>query len=225
MLKAILFDAYGTLISTGDGSVKAAKRILERNKRPDISPDQFYARWKGLHRQHTGSLKTFMTEENIFRLDLSRLYREYGLMGDADLDVEMMLETLGNRKGFPEVKEVLRDLAQDYMIAVGSTTDTAPLLQDLKRNELEIPYVFTSESMEVYKPEKAFYEKMLFGLGLSPSEALFIGDSLIDDVQGPQSVGIRACWVNRKGAEAGNIRPDFEIQSLAEIREITEKIK
>ena len=50
MLKAIIFDAYGTLISTGNNSVKAAERILLLNKRPDISPAEVYGRWKKLHR-------------------------------------------------------------------------------------------------------------------------------------------------------------------------------
>ena len=30
--KAILFDAYGTILSTGNGSVLAAKQILDKNR-------------------------------------------------------------------------------------------------------------------------------------------------------------------------------------------------
>lgn len=106
MLKAIIFDAYGTLISTGNNSVKAAERILLLNKRPDISPAEFYGRWKKLHRQHIGNLPSFAAEETIFHLDLCKLYQEYGLARNAHKDVKVMLDTLGHRTAFPEAKEL-----------------------------------------------------------------------------------------------------------------------
>jgi len=33
LIKGIIFDAYGTLINTGGGSIQAAQRILEKNKK------------------------------------------------------------------------------------------------------------------------------------------------------------------------------------------------
>ena len=48
-------------------------------------------------------------------------------------------------------------------------------------------------------------------LEVAPEEALFVGDSLKDDVKGPQAVGMRTCWVNRKGEERGDISPDLEL--------------
>ena len=111
MLKAILFDAYGTLISTGDGSVRAAGEILALNRRTDIEPTAFYGRWKKLHRQHIDSRAAFLTEEEVFLLDLCQLYREYGLTRDACQDVKVMLDTLGRRTAFPEEESRLSGVA------------------------------------------------------------------------------------------------------------------
>ncbi len=44
-MKLIIFDAYGTLISTGTGSVDAVKKILELQDK-DINPQEFYKEWK-----------------------------------------------------------------------------------------------------------------------------------------------------------------------------------
>ena len=52
MIKAIIFDVYGTLISTGTGSVDAAAEILRR-KNSVICPKEFYARWKKIHKALT----------------------------------------------------------------------------------------------------------------------------------------------------------------------------
>ena len=217
MIKAILFDAYGTLISTGNGSVEAAGKILALNGRDDTDSKAFYAQWKTFHRKHIDSLKSFVTEEKIFEMDLRELYKLYNIDGDYKADVRIMLDTLGKRTAYPEAREVLEQLSRDYIVAIGSTTDTTPLMSDLKRNGLNIPKVFTSESLEVYKPRRDFYEKILAKLNVSAKEVLFVGDSLIDDVKGPQSVGMQTCLINRKGEAVGEIHPDYEIQNLREL--------
>ena len=214
---AVIFDAYGTLISTGNGSVEAAGKILELNGRTDIDPNKFYAQWKVLHRKHTYSIKNFVTEEKIFETDLRELYNLYKVKGDYKKDVKIMLDTLGKRKAYPEAKEALEKLAEKYTIAIGSTTDTAPLMSDIENNRLKVKKVFTSESLCVYKPRSEFCERILAELNLQAEEALFVGDSITDDIEGPQRVGMRTCWINRKGATAGEIQPDFEINDLKEL--------
>lgn len=220
MIKAIIFDAYGTLISTGNGSVEASSKILALNGRGDIGPKAFYAQWKALHKRNINSLGSFVTEEELFEKDLSELYNLYSINGDYKKDVQIMLDTLGKRKAFPEAREALELLSEKYVVAIGSTTDTAPLMSDINNNQLKVAKVFTSESLRVYKPCREFYEKILAELNVSADETLFVGDSLIDDVKGPQNAGMRACWVNRKGGTAGELHPDFEINDLKELFEI-----
>ena len=220
MVKAIIFDAYGTLISTGNGSVSAAEEILALNRRYDIDPKEFYARWKAFHKMHMDSLESFVKEDKIFEIDLRELYEIYHISGDYKKDVHIMLDTLGKRTAFPEAREVLEQLSLKCIIAIGSTTDTAPLLSDIKRNNLKIEKVFTSESLRVYKPRKEFYDKILEELKVSANEALFVGDSLIDDVAGPQKAGLLTCWINRKGGMEGDICPNYEIKDLRELFDI-----
>ena len=220
MIKAIIFDAYGTLISTGNGSVEAARKILELGGRDDIDPKAFYARWKELHKKHMDSLESFITEEKLFEMDLRALYALYAINGDYRKDVQIMLDTLGKRKAFPESREVLARLSEKYAVAIGSTTDTSPLMSDISNNSLNVSKVFTSESLRVYKPRREFYEKILAELNVDAHETLFVGDSLIDDVIGPQNIGMSACWINRKGGSSGEVCPDFEITDLRELLEI-----
>lgn len=219
MIRAILFDAYGTLFDTDTGSVQAAAEILARNGRPDLSPAEFYAQWKRRHHRRMKNLRPFQREAELYALDLEELYQEYGFSRNAREDVAVMLQYQGTRVAYPEVKRVLDSLLSRYQLCVASTTDTAPLEQDLKRAGLVFHRVFTSQSLKVYKPDHEFYTIILHALSLRPAEALFVGDSLKDDVKGPQAVGMRTCWVNRKGEERGDISPDLEIPSLQELPE------
>ena len=223
MVKAVVFDAYGTLISTGTGSLDAAQKILTLHPVP-MSAKTFYADWKKYHRQHIDSLTQFVPEETIFRWDLERLYEQYCLPGNAAEDVRIMLDTLGNRTAFPESRGIVEQLKRAYTVCIGSTTDTEPLMRDLNRSGIVADHVFTSEGLQVYKPQKAFYEKILAALSLQPEEVLFVGDSLTDDIFGPKQVGMKTCWVNRKGQEMPTPPPDYVVTDLTELPAILEDL-
>ena len=225
MIKAILFDAYGTLISTGTGSLDAAEKILALNHRTDISPSEFYAEWKRLHKRNIETTISFVKEETIFKMDLNELYVRYHMSRNPNEDVQIMLETLGKRRLFPETEEVIEKLKHDFTVAIASTTDTDPLLQDLLRNQLTIPYIFTSESLQVYKPHASFYQAILSKLQITAEEAIFVGDSLIDDIWGPQQLGMLTCWLNRKNNPRQEIVPSFEISNLNELLKIVYPVK
>ncbi len=213
MIKAVVFDVYGTLISTGTGSLDAAQRILDLHNSP-ISAKVFYGDWKKYHRRHSDGLASFVPEETIFLWDLEKLYEQYGLPGNAAEDVRIMLDTLGNRIAFQESKAVVEQLKRSVTVCIGSTTDTEPLMRDLARSGIAVDHIFTSEDLQAYKPQKAFYEKILAALSLQPEEVLFVGDSLTDDVYGPRQVGMKTCWVNRKQETAPVPPPDYEVSDL-----------
>lgn len=221
MIKAVVFDAYGTLISTGTGSLDATKKILDLYDSP-ISAKAFYGDWKKYHRAHIDGLSRFVPEETIFRWDLEKLYAQYSLPGNAAKDVRIMLDTLGNRAAFPESREVVERLKPSVTVCIGSTTDTEPLMRDLARSGITVDHVFTSEDLQVYKPQKAFYERILAALSLQPEEVLFVGDSLTADVHGPRQVGMKTCWANRKGQETPTPPPDYTVVDLTGVPGILE---
>ncbi len=209
MKKAILFDVYGTLISTGGGSVEAAAEILRRVG-ADIDPEKFYAHWKRLHKQRMRG--DFLAESEIFARDLDELYDVYDLIGDPREDVKIMLDSLLNRRAFIEVKGALSSLSKRYELIIASNTDTAPLMQNLEYNGMSFDRIFTSEELGVYKPDKEFYLEILRRTGYSAEEVIFMGDSPEEDVSAPQSLGIFTVHIDRKGT--GGCSPDMRSERL-----------
>lgn len=218
MIEAVFLDAYGTLLDTGDGSVSATQAILAKHGCP-LAPTEVYALWKRYHKEHILSLTSFIREEDVFVMDLKRLYAELGIPGYAQEDVQIMLATLGTRRAFPEAMEVVRTLRRRHRVYIASTSDSAPLHRDLARNGLAVDEVFTSESLQAYKPKREFYDRLLDAAAIQAENALFVGDSIEDDVSGPAAVGFRTVWVNRrKRSRPGcGCRPDHEIATLAEL--------
>ncbi len=226
MKKAIIFDVYGTLISTGNGSVTAAGEIL---KKINVNMDAkvFYKKWKEFHKKQMDEMQEFVTEEVVFENDLKMLYEFYHLKGNFKEDVKIMLDTLDKRKAFEETNEVLNKLSEKYKIYIGSTTDTAPLMTNIKNNNMKVDRIYTSESLKEYKPHKAFYTKILADIKLKPEEVVFVGDSLSEDVKGPKSVGIYSVLIDRKNKyseEEKNVA-DAVITDLTGLYEVMEKFE
>lgn len=206
MIKNLIFDAYGTIISTGTGSIEATRQIFAPYPVSD-TPERIYKQWKAIHKQNINQLTKFMSERDVFIQDLGMLFKMYHIHGDPNEEIQPMLSSLYNRHLFSETKEIIQKLSKSYNIVIGSTTDDAPLLQALANNALLIHPVFTSESLQCYKPSAIFYEKILSQMNWNAEECCFIGDSLDDDVMGPIAVGMHAIWVNRKHIPYTNLCP------------------
>jgi putative hydrolase of the HAD superfamily len=56
-------------------------------------------------------------------------------------------------------------------------------------------------------------------LSVAPSEAVFVGDRVQDDVAGAQLAGMRAIWVRRESADffVGSFKPNATINTLREL--------
>lgn len=198
-MKLIIFDVYGTLISTGTGSLDAVRQILAlQDKR--IDPEEFYKEWKKQHRIHMdhANENSFIKEEVIFRLDLEQLYLKYNINRDFKSDVKIMLDTLGKRKCFGETLPSIERLREKYRVVIGSTTDNEPLYRDMERNRLTVDAVYTSEIIRRYKPDPAFYQYILEKEKCGKEDAVFVGDSYVDDICGPGRVGIKSILIDRK---------------------------
>ena len=216
-IKHVIFDVYGTLISTGTGSVDATRKIFE-NLNVSDPPELIYAEWKKKHKMNMQSLEEFACERDIFVMDLKQLFLEYGIDNSAEVCVKPMLDSLYNRSLFDDTEETIKYLLGKYNVAIGSTTDDDPLLSNMKGTILEdIPNVFTSENLMVYKPQKEFYQKILQATGWKAEECLFVGDSIDDDVNGPLKAGMNACLVDRKGRD---VILDKNVLKICELREL-----
>ena len=222
MIKNIIFDCFGTLIDTAATSLDAVKIIL---KTVGLSIDEkdFYKEWKAKKKEMTYS-EEFCSEKELFRLSLRKMFEKYDVTADPDAAVQPMIRVLfGKRKLFPDTAEALEYLDKAGInYAIGSTTDNDSLMHFLRMNGLSIPLIFTSEDMKVYKPLPAFYTTIIQKTGWRTEETLFVGDSLVDDVQGPQSIGMKAALIDRKGSYNSDsaIKPDYVFHSLIDIKNI-----
>ena len=223
MKKLLIFDAFGTLINCGNGSIKSCEKILALQDK-DIDPVSFYATWKKIHRRNINNCintNTFLCEWDIYVLDLKELYELYKIDRPYKEDVKLMFLTQFNRTLFDDVMTTINKLKEKYRVVIGSTADTFPLLVNLKYNDLSVHKVYTSEMIKTYKPDCKFYEYILRLENVAASEAVFIGDSTLDDVIGPSALGITTVLIHRNNNyKDEKAKPDYLIHNLNELLDI-----
>ena len=112
---------------------------------------------------------------------------------------------------------------EKYQIIIASNSDTRPLLDDIRRNHISCDCLLTSESLKVYKPRPEFYQEMLKVCQYMSNEVVYVGDSILQDVEGSKLAGIQAIWLNRKKDRSSEIEVP-QITSLEELPGILETL-
>lgn len=219
MMKAIIFDAFGTLFKVTNGG--SARTIIKNISACGVSVDEkaFLKEWKDYYKNHTTGNCEFMTERDIFISRIQMFYDRYGVNRNAEKDADALLAGAFEREAYPETRTVLNELMKKYRIFIGSNTDNNVLESVMRKSNITVHKVYTSENLKCYKPTKRFFTHILEENGLSPQEVLFVGDSVTDDILGPKAASMKTVWIDRNelGGEFGQ---DFRIVDLKELLDI-----
>jgi len=126
----------------------------------------------------------------------------------------------------PDAQAVLDRLRQAglRLALVSNTVYLARCLEtDLARMGLRqfFDALIFSSGVGWRKPDWRIYQEALWRLGVSAHQAVFVGDRLVEDVQGPQLLGLRTVLTRqfRREEPGGRILPDAFIETLAALPE------
>jgi putative hydrolase of the HAD superfamily len=127
----------------------------------------------------------------------------------------------------PDAREVLTRLSKKYL--TGLLTNGAPDLQreKLLNSGLEplLRAVAVSGEHDIGKPEPEIFHILLAQLGVAPSEAVMIGNSLERDIAGARNTGIANIWIKVSGSEEhAAVQPDHTITALAQLPELIARL-
>jgi putative hydrolase of the HAD superfamily len=121
---------------------------------------------------------------------------------------------------YEESFEILDKLKGKYQMLL--LTNGSPELQHTKLSitpEL-VPYfdqIVISGDFGKGKPDSSIFEHALSLMTLEKDEVLMVGDNLMTDILGANSVGIKSVWINRHYKERNEVIPTYEIHHLEEL--------
>ncbi len=195
-IKAVSFDGDGTLWDFEKVMRGGLRKVLDEFRRALDDPralevgvddlirlrDEVAASVPGPARNH----------EKIRRASFAALLERFGI-GDKRLADRLSETYFTHRFGVIELYDdtltTLAALAGRYRVGLTSNGNNYP-----ERFGLSEYFDFTlfSEECGFAKPDPRIYGETVRRGGCAPGEAVHVGDSLINDVQGAQKAGIRA---------------------------------
>ena len=216
-IKAIIFDAYGTLFDVNSAAEKCKDKIGDKW-------EKFSNYWRITQLEYTwlrslmGRHKDFweITEDSLEKS--MENFKISHLMKDELLDLYKSLST------FEEVPETLKILKEkNYKLAILSN-GTPHLLNKLVRsNKLENLFddLFSIEEVGIYKPDSRVYGMPIKKYNIKVNEVAFLSANTWD-VSGGGNYGYNAIWVNRNKNifDKLDFKPKHAIKNLKELLNI-----
>jgi 2-haloacid dehalogenase len=213
VIKAVTFDAYGTLLRNEDLMLIPRRIVADHGLSASI--DQVLRAWIDLYFAATQQ-QPFRTLREIQGQILPRLLRQFAAPGEAGPYVDLFFQVTTKVELYPETLEVLNRLGPVRSVIVSNADHEHVAAWNFT---WPVQRIVISEAVRAYKPHRLMFQRALEGLSLQPHEVLHVGDSDVDDVKGAKAVGMRVAWVNRTGRTRRDDvpPPDFEIRDLTEL--------
>ena len=216
-IKAIIFDAYGTLFDVNSAAEKCKNKIGEKW-------EPFANYWRTTQLEYTW-LRSLMGRHQDFwkvteqSLDKSmKVFQIDTSMKDELLHLYKVLST------FPEVKETLKKLKEkNYKLAILSNGTPALLKELVSSNNLESIFddVLSIEEVKIYKPHPNVYNIPIKKYQIEENQFAYLSSNTWD-VSAAGNFGFNAVWVNRNKNIFDNLdyKPITEINNLSDLNNL-----
>lgn len=232
-LRAVIFDYYETLVELTMAIRERHFDAVAREAGLELAPGEAFRHWRELTTSDNelrfrgqqppldGEKPPFVSFGEVWRIRTAELYGEWGV-APPDGDGDAYYRIHASAVAYPEVPPALRKLRQRFELAVLSDADDDFLLANMRRNNLQFGTVVSSEGVRAYKPHSSIFESACERLGVSPGQAVYVGDTPWNDIAGARNAGLRPVWINRHGVAWPDeiAPPDGEIASLAELADL-----
>jgi len=216
-IKAIIFDAYGTLFDVNSAAEKCKGKIGDKW-------EGFANYWRTTQLEYTW-LRSLMNRHKDFwqvtedSLDKSmQAFKIDSSMRNELLDLYKVLST------FPEVKEVLNKLKEkNYKLAILSNGTPSLLNELVKSNNLDSIFddIFSIEEVKTYKPDPRVYNIPIKKYQIQKNEVAYLSANTWD-VSAGGNYGFNPVWINRNNSIFDNLDyvPKYQVKHLGGLLDI-----
>jgi len=216
-IKAIIFDAYGTLFDVNSAAEKCKEKIGDKW-------EDFANYWRVTQLEYTWLRSLMNRHKDFWQVTEDSLNKS---MKKFEIDQNMRSELLNLYKilsTYPEVKKTLEELKRkNFKLAILSNGTPDLLNQLVKSNSLQEFFddIFSIETVGIYKPNADVYNIPIKKYNISKNEVLFLSSNTWD-VSGGGNFGYKSIWVNRNSNIFDNLdySPEFELKNLKDLLDI-----
>ena len=216
-IKAIIFDAYGTLFDVNSAAEKCKDKIGDKW-------EGFANYWRTTQLEYTWLRSMMNRHKDFWRVTEDSLDKS---MKTFKIDPSMRNELLDLYKvlsTFPEAKEVLNKLKKkNYKLAILSNGTPSLLKELVKSNNLDNIFddIFSIEEVKTYKPDPKVYNIPIKKYQIQKNEVAYLSSNTWD-VSAGGNYGFNPVWVNRNKNifDKLDYLPKNEVKNLNQLLDI-----
>ncbi len=215
-IKAIIFDAYGTLFDVNSAAEKCKDKIGSKW-------ESFSNYWRTTQLEYTWLRSLMKRHKDFWEITEDSLDKS---MKVFNINPNMKSELLDLYKilsPYPEVKETLQLLKEkNYKLSILSNGTPSLLNELVSSNNLKFfDDIFSVEEVGIFKPDSKVYDIPVKKYKIEKSEVAFLSANTWD-VSGGGNYGFNAIWVNRNNVIFDNLdySPENQINNLKHLLDI-----
>ena len=213
-IKAIIFDAYGTLFDVNSAAEKCKSKIGDKW-------ESFANYWRKTQLEYTWLRSLMGRHKDFWQITEDSLDKSMQAFNINKAMKNELLDLYKILSPYPEVKETLEKLKEKrYKLAILSNGTPALLNELVKSNGLQNLFddIFSIEEVKIYKPSSKVYDMPVKKYSIKNEEVAFLSANTWD-VSGGGNYGFTSIWVNRNKNIFDNLdyKPNSEIKDLSEL--------
>ncbi len=234
--KAVIFDYVGTLVNCRSYNMEASREKLYRalvSEGFDVAEDRFVDAYILAHEKYRKVRYEQLREvtnavwvaEALSNLGFQVTADDFRVKAALNVFFQDFIDTLELREG---AKKLLKQAQAQCKVGLISNFTHAPViytsLRQLRINQF-FNAVVVSEENGWRKPSSHIFQDALNRLQVQANEAVYIGDSPIEDIKGAKQAGLKTVFVpsqfnTLKDLLDSQQKPDFIAKDLQSISEI-----
>ena len=216
-IRAIVFDAYGTLFDVNSAAEKCKDKIGNKW-------ENFANFWRTTQLEYTWLRSLMKKHKNFWQITEDSLDKS---METFQIDKSLRNDLLSLYKElspYPEVKNVLENLKKKSFKLAILSNGTPELLNHLvKSSDLENLFdnIFSVEEVKIYKPDPKVYDIPVNKYKVTKGEITFLSANTWD-VSGAGNYGYNSIWVNRNNSVFDKLdyKPKNEVKNLKQLLDL-----
>ena len=216
-IKAIIFDAYGTLFDVNSAAEKCKDKIGNKW-------ESFANYWRTTQLEYTWLRSLMNRHEDFLRVTEDSLDKSMKVFKIDNAMREELLNLYKILSPFKEVPYVLKALKKkNFKLAILSN-GTPDLLNELvKSNNLDNIFddIFSIEEVKIYKPDSRVYNIPIKKYQIEKNEVAYLSSNTWD-LSASGNYGFNPVWVNRNNNIFDNLDyvPKYQIDNLSKLLDI-----
>ena len=216
-IKAIIFDAYGTLFDVNSAAEICKNKIGDRW-------EPFANFWRTTQLEYTWLRSLMRRHKDFWQItedSLDKSMKAFSIDPKMKNELLNLYTTLSSYKEVPETLKILKE--KKFKLAILSNGTPSLLNQLIKSNNLDNLFddLFSIEDVKIYKPDSKVYDIPIKKYQIEKNEVAFLSANTWD-VSGGGNYGYNSIWVNRNKNifDKLDYTPNFEIRDLSKLIDI-----